>query len=187
MRLKIEDIDIYIMPGRGRPDLHSPVDASPQQDGNRPAHGSTPSRRSREIALRDILVAEAFGPEAKLVHDEHGAPSIAGFNGHISITHSRDSVALAISPSQRIGIDIEHPRDTQLQRVKERFVSPKDSPILSLLHLWTAKEAVYKAAASPGLSLTDIVVTPQSATIPDGRQFNLCWHNIGDEMLCVVY
>ncbi len=33
--------ELVEMPGRGRPDIVSPVDASPQQDGSRPAPGST--------------------------------------------------------------------------------------------------------------------------------------------------
>ncbi len=179
MHLTIDGIDVY---------LESMLQKSGRvcRNFNPPVDGSVSAQRTWEKEARDYLIREVFGVSTRLLHDGNGAPSIEGYPGHISISHCRNWVGLAVSSTPSIGIDIEHPRDTQLERVRERFVSPHDSPTLSLLHLWTAKEAVYKAAATPGLTLASINVTPSCATLPDGRVFHLYWHKLPTALLCVA-
>ncbi|MCC8036627.1 MAG: 4'-phosphopantetheinyl transferase superfamily protein [Bacteroidales bacterium] len=171
--LSIHDVEIHIQP------------IPPHEEARPASHGAAHSRREIEIEARNSLIKEAFGHDAQLLHDEHGSPSIQGFPGYISISHSRQAVALAIA-HHPIGIDIEEARNEQLERVRERFATPADSPTLSLLQQWTAKEAVFKAAGTPGLPLTDITVTPTSATTPDGRVYTLSWHQIGSNLLCLA-
>lgn len=87
----------------------------------------------------------------------------------ISISHSPSTLALAVAttPSITIGIDVEAPRQ-QLERTASRYLSTDEKSRLAtlvdpaeridfLLRCWTAKEAVYKAARTPGLPLASIV------------------------------
>lgn len=145
------------------------------------------SRRDCEQAAVRELIAEAFGPDTLLGHTPEGAPFIVGQpDTKISISHSGTVCLLAVghSPYINIGVDIESLRP-QLLKVAPRFLSvdekrradaapDEDSLLQLLLKLWTAKEAVYKAALTPGLPLTEITVSPTFTTATArGTEFSL--------------
>ncbi len=119
-------------------------------------------RREAEREAVASVVAMAFGPEAELRHRPDGSPYVEGMAAGrwISITHSVDLCILAVTDEGPVGIDTETAR-AQLERIRHKFLSPADPPASSLQDLlmaWTAKEAVYKAALTPGLALTDITI-----------------------------
>jgi phosphopantetheinyl transferase len=124
------------------------------------------------------LIANHVGPYVELHHDADGAPLLRGSELHISVSHSRRFAAIALHPAYRIGVDVEEMRPAQLRRVQSRFISLSEAAQWAatdsqLLAAWTIKEAVYKAAATPGLSLTSINLSaePGAALLPDGRRF----------------
>lgn len=121
--------------------------------------GVTSPRRRAEIAATYHVISTIFGDQAAIGHDMGGAPYIEGRAEHISISHCADAVVIAVNPRERIGIDIELWRP-KLLNVKEKFLTPGELRRIfsqsELLQAWTVKEAVYKAASVPGLSLTDI-------------------------------
>lgn len=125
-------------------------------------------RRAAERAASLSLVREVFGEEAELLHHPDGAPWIpqAPDGTVYSLSHSaRECVLATASGVMAIGIDIETPRP-QLMRVCHKFLSENErrfipaDDITLLLKAWTAKEAVYKAARTPGLPLADIEIVP---------------------------
>ena len=122
-------------------------------------------RRKREIVASHLLIKEIFGEGATITHDENGAPLLDGAQGYISISHSATEIAIAFNPHHPIGIDIENWRD-QLIKVKSRFLSQKEIEVYAtpqlMLKAWTIKEAVYKVAQSPGISLADDIMLPPS-------------------------
>lgn len=134
----------------------------------RPVPQGPGPRRLREEEARDALIASTLGPEAVLTHDADGAPRIASRPDiHISISHCADLCLLAVS-DRPVGVDIETVRP-KLARVAGRFMSAAelyrldpeaDTYLDSLLHYWTAKEAVYKLLRTPGLPLQSIVISP---------------------------
>lgn len=122
------------------------------------------------------IVREELGPGVRVLHLPDGSPVLAGSPLHISISHSRHFVALALHPSRRLGVDIEEPRLEQLRRVISKFLTPAELPMWSnrLLEAWTAKEAAFKAAGVQGIGLGSIdLSTPGIAMVPDGRRFAL--------------
>lgn len=122
------------------------------------------------------IVREELGPDVRIIHEADGSPLLVGSPLHISVSHSRNYVALALHPTLRIGVDIEEPRLEQLRRVMSRFLAANEVPLWGdrLLASWTCKEAVFKAAGTPGLGFGRIDLTePGIATIPDGRRFAL--------------
>ena len=126
-----------------------------------PCHGPL-SRREAEREASLLLARRVAGPDAVIHHYSDGAPFIPGFSGHISLTHCRSLAAIAVSSSPHIGIDAEIWRP-QLIRVAPKFLSPSELPYwsaspLRLLFAWTVKEAVYKAARTPGLPLHSIAL-----------------------------
>lgn len=146
----------------------TPVEAAPR----------TGSRRAAEREAVGRLIRECFGPKISLGHDPDGAPYLEPHleGVWISISHSPTTAWLAVSTAGPVGIDADLPRE-QLTRVAPRFLAPQEADLSPdagmLLDLWTAKEAVYKAALIPGLDMRRIVVDKDLATLPDGRKFRL--------------
>ena len=120
-------------------------------------------RRKREIVACHLLIKKIFGEGVSISHDENGAPLLCGAEGFISISHSATEIAVAYNPLHIIGVDIENWRD-QLIKVKSRFLSPQEMDIYSTAQLtlkaWTLKEAIYKVAQSPGISLAEDIMLP---------------------------
>ncbi len=141
------------------------------------------SRREAERAAVGRLVAEAIGTDVAVMHREDGAPYIFG-GPHISISHSRDLAALAISPAHPVGIDAEQWRET-LRRVAKKFLSDVEMELFTsdneLLRAWTIKEAVYKIAGGAALDFRhNIAITPDLATAHAlGHDYRLHTFSIG--------
>lgn len=132
-------------------------------------------REGGRQAVQEIL-REVLGADVRLVHDPDGAPLLVGSDLHISISHSRNYAAVMLSAEGHCGIDIEEPRLEQLARVKSKFLTPAELAAgVDLLTAWTAKEAAFKAAGTPGLGLSqiDTLTHPGLALLPDGRRLRL--------------
>lgn len=138
----------------------NPAATAPTKAAQRAMERVASNRRRAEIAATYSIISETFGADAVIGHDATGAPYIEGCPYiHISISHCADMVAVAVNRDKIIGIDIELWRP-KLLNVKERFLTADESVRISspreILQAWTVKEAVYKAAMTPGLSLLDI-------------------------------
>ncbi|MDE6484729.1 MAG: 4'-phosphopantetheinyl transferase superfamily protein [Duncaniella sp.] len=123
------------------------------------------SRAANERNATLALLREIFGNEVLYSHKPSGAPLIisAGKEHLVSISHSASTVAIAVADAEEaLGVDVETYR-VQLERVQSRYLSDAESELFTApvdkLKAWTAKEAVYKAALTPGLSLTEIDCT----------------------------
>lgn len=113
------------------------------------------SRKDAETKAVGQLLSYVVGSDCRIAHNSEGAPFIDGSDLKISISHSRDYACIAVSSSRVIGVDIEQPRD-QLRRVADRVMSDEEVAVYGasealLLRAWTLKEALYKAALTPGL------------------------------------
>lgn len=146
------------------------------------------SGRAAERRAVETLFYDALG--CGTGHYPDGAPYAEGREDvALSVSHGAGYavVAFGLDPHIRLGVDIEGAdRLRQLERVRSRFVGPDDSTSLGLLRLWTAKEAVYKAARHPGLSLTAIAVGPEWA-VALGRRYQLEWRPVTPvALLCLA-
>lgn len=122
------------------------------------------------------LIERLFGAQERVLHDPDGAPMLASGRAQISISHSRNFCAVMVHPALRCGVDIEQPRPEQLARVQIKFLTPRELDArIDLLTAWTAKEAVFKAAGNPRLSLTaiDTLSRPGFALTPSNGVFSL--------------
>lgn len=100
---------------------------------------------------------------ASIGHHDTGAPFLKPEDSQapatgISLSHCRSGACIALgSQSLSFGIDIEDISD-KLARVAPKFINGHEATFIGhdmLLCAWTVKEAVYKAAGIPGLSLRD--------------------------------
>lgn len=165
-------------------------------------------RQSEQEAVSAVLSA-VLGPGARITHEESGAPQIASESPagplpspanrsdlsdtlpEISISHSTATAAIALAPRGTVfGIDIEAPRE-QLRRVASRLISPDDRlpdlDLFTLLRLWTAKEAVYKALRATALPLGAIAVDlPAMRATALGRSFALSHYPLRGQLLTLA-
>ena len=159
-------------------------------------HSTRETRREAEREASLSLIAEAFGPGARLLHHPDGAPQIpeAPAGWVYSLSHSADECILAVGHGfEAIGVDVERERP-QLARVRRKFLSEKELEWISeadmpaLLRAWTAKEAVYKAARTPGLPLTEIELRSDfGEAVAEGRRYALSYPDEGaGRCVCVA-
>ena len=104
--------------------------------------------RVREILTARILIKELTGDEKEVCYNNSGKPSFADNSYHISISHTKGYVAVAINKDKHIGLDIEYISE-KVKRVQSRFISEteyidKDNELTHLLLHWSAKEAMFK-------------------------------------------
>lgn len=104
----------------------------------------------RKAACR--LLGQMVGRPVSVEHDGAGAPLLADEPDlHISVSHCRKAVAVAMCDEGMVGIDVECRRkvsDGLAVRVctDEELASVRasDDPTMAFLRLWTRKEAVLK-------------------------------------------
>lgn len=107
------------------------------------------SRLKEWLAVR-VLLKNLCGEEREIAYQPSGRPYLKDGGGHISISHTRGYVAVALHPSREVGMDIEQ-YGTRVKKVSSRFIRPDEEPNLShgdeiyalLLH-WSAKETLFK-------------------------------------------
>ncbi|MQY06681.1 4'-phosphopantetheinyl transferase family protein [Actinomadura macrotermitis] len=95
----------------------------------------------------------------------HGAPRVAG-GPHLSVSHSGDRVAVALSPHGPLGVDVEAATGRMTADIAGHLLAPGESAAAEadLLAYWTRKEALTKATGD-GLRepFTNLRVSPPSA------------------------
>ena len=103
------------------------------------------SRRCEVLAWRAIVRRE-LGVEVAISHDDYGAPKVDNPNIHISVSHSRDRVAVLFSNGV-CAVDIESV-ERDFRRVASRYLSAEEQALAErydiFAEMWSAKEALYK-------------------------------------------
>ena len=134
---------------------------SHQNLGISQVYGSKPERILEWLSSRYLLTSIMDNAEHIIFdYDKYGKPFILGSDKFISISHSDEMLAAAVS-DYKIGIDIERSSNRTV-RVKEKFASQNDLAFLNdenemmfLTRLWTVKEAVYKAYGKKGIDFKE--------------------------------
>jgi 4'-phosphopantetheinyl transferase len=107
-----------------------------------------PGRLAEWLSARILL--SLLHIKQKIVYNELGKPFLDGEHVHVSISHSGAYVAVIISYSKQVGIDIEHTGE-RIHRVSHKFVNDTEASWLSEIHktpqlyiIWGAKECAFK-------------------------------------------
>jgi phosphopantetheinyl transferase len=109
-------------------------------------------RRQKEWLTSRFLIHRITDARVRVPVDKDfcGKPSLQGTHQHISISHSRDMVAVAYS-DHCVGIDIQH-EEEKIIRIKDKFISAREASRIDSRHtiesyhiFWGAKECMYKA------------------------------------------
>ena len=136
--------------------------------------------RAAERAAVASLVSEALGHGVALSHRPDGSPTVDVPGMHISVSHCRGCAAIALARVP-VGIDVETYRERQLARVAPRVLSEQEIVYYedNIVGAWTLKEALYKAALTPGLDFRRDIHLPldgsKSATVmtPEATRFRI--------------
>lgn len=103
------------------------------------------SRRCEVLAWRAIVRRE-LGNDVEISYDHYGAPQVNMSNIYISVSHSKDRVAVLFCESP-CAVDIEHV-ERNYGRVSSRYLSDEERAMAEQNNLypemWCAKEALYK-------------------------------------------
>ena len=140
------------------------------------------SRRKQWLACRALIAKMSHCETVKINYDEYGKPSLNGFPGQISFSHTNDYAAVLMNEFGPAGLDIEK-LSPRIHRVAERFLQPDElehierltgkkvtgdnsnltpaagaktesHPHTEILYLyWCAKEALYKFYGKPSVDI----------------------------------
>jgi 4'-phosphopantetheinyl transferase len=109
---------------------------------------------SREV--RSLLAGYMDGADVRIDYDDRGKAHVRGDALHFNLSHSGGALAVAVSRSRPLGIDLEHQRrPRRTLELAHRFFAPHEAQALgrlpeiqrqiAFLRLWTCKEAWVKA------------------------------------------
>lgn len=153
------------------------------------------SRQQEWLATRALLRQTPYSMETICYHS-NGKPFLTDSNRHISISHTKDLVAIAIA-EQPIGIDIEAVNRNAFA-VTGSFLQPHEIEVLhntqdpksEALRLWSAKEAAFKLAPEKVVTLKEIGITKNAndyiITYPDNTVAECNSHALEDIILSVA-
>ena len=161
-------------------------------------------RRRKEWLVARILAEQLTGEkDIRIIYDEHKKPFLENSKKHISLSHSRDLLAV-ITDEAETGIDIELIKP-KVVRIKEKFMSGEELGSLQennqeeqLTIYWCAKESLYKLYGKKELHFKENILidgfTYNKEGIVSGRivtenfnhNFHLAYLNLDDFMLAYV-
>jgi phosphopantetheinyl transferase len=135
------------------------------------------SRLREWLAVR-VLLKETLGEEKQIVYSKQGKPYLADGSYHISISHTKGYVAIAIDRQYPVAIDIER-ISPRVENIRSRFISEEEESHLSethrLTHLllhWSAKESLFKMIDAPGIEFkTQLHIHPFEPVLNEWSEF----------------
>jgi len=114
--------------------------------------------REQFLATRKILALE--NSDYKITYDINGKPLLNSIY-NISISHSHEIAAVAISDNSNIGLDVQL-KESKIFNIQNKFLNKYeksnigDDPTVDILTMvWTSKESIYKAIGLKGISFSE--------------------------------
>ena len=114
--------------------------------------------REQFLAIRKILTLE--NSDYKITYNLDGKPSL-NTEYNISISHSHEIAAIAISNNSKIGLDVQL-KESKIFNIQNKFLNKSeklnigDDPSVDILtKIWTSKESIYKAVGLKGTSFSN--------------------------------
>lgn len=113
-------------------------------------------KRKVEWLATRVLIKELIGADFTISYFKTGKPKLnhAKYK-HLSISHSRDFVAVFVHENMDVGLDIED-MTRNYNPIEKRYLSEEEliqvdkNPLMQCLY-WCAKEAIFKLVADEGI------------------------------------
>ncbi len=119
--------------------------------------GFKSSKRKHEFYYTRVLWKH-FKIHEPIQYNQIGRPYLE--LGFISISHSKNVIAIAFNAEHAVGIDVEY-HSPKLRRIQNKFMSDAEAALLKpqkeseLTVIWSIKEAIYKMEQIEGLSFKE--------------------------------
>ena len=157
--------------------------------------------REQFLAIRKILTLE--NSDYKITYNLDGKPSL-NTEYNISISHSHEIAAVAISDNCKIGLDVQL-KENKILNIRNKFLHKseilnigEDPSIDILTMIWTSKESIYKAVGLKGTSFSnnikiDKVIEKDKTGIgyyingTEKVKFDLKFFYIDEYIICYAY
>ena len=148
---------------------------------------SSDRRRIEWISIRQAALT-LLGQSDDIIYDEHDKPHFLNCSHHLSISHSKDMIAISIDKRFNTGIDIQW-ISPKIVRLKHKFLNSKeqgrssDDPV-ELSYYWSIKEALFKVYGKKDAFLkdnfeVDILSKKTDEGIAVGK---ICTHDLTKEL-----
>ena len=152
------------------------------------------SRRAEALAWRAVVRRE-LGREVAISYDEYGAPEVDIPNQYISVSHSREYVAVLFA-SAPCAVDIEDGR-RDFRRVAAKYLSVEEQALAEKYDLfgamWCAKEALYKYYRCGGIDFVRDVTIEEYCSKEDtliatlmNERFEVRLHRDGELLVAEI-
>ncbi|MCQ2149081.1 MAG: 4'-phosphopantetheinyl transferase superfamily protein [Bacteroidales bacterium] len=132
------------------------------------------SLRKQKLAVRALLDA-MFDDKVYLSHHDNGKPYIENCATSISITHTEKYVAVILSETEDVGIDIES-LDRDFSAVEKKALSEDEIDDLDddkrneqLAIYWCAKEAIFKMQSQNDVNFAEQIEIERFRPKSDGE------------------
>lgn len=105
------------------------------------------NRKFEWLSIRQLLIE--LGDEIDIKYDEHGKPHFVQGKAHLSISHSRESIAVSMHASKPHGIDLQY-LTSKIKRIKHKYLRDEELVNIDLESTeelsiyWSMKEALFK-------------------------------------------
>lgn len=162
-------------------------------------------KRILEWTAVRVLLYTILDRQVHISYDEQGAPLLPDYEGlDISISHTKGYVAIALSESSYVGVDVEQIEEVEegemsrVEKVRSRFVANDEyaESVIGLLLHWSAKESAFKLLGRENVDfLEDLKITPFDENNYEG-QFNLTdtkeddtylvWYKVFDDFVLTL-
>ncbi len=114
-------------------------------------------RKQQLLAARYLLQELTTQPSLIIAYTTHGKPFIKDSEYHISISHTKQFIALILSKEKKVGIDIEI-LDKRILRIENKFLRPDEKSFINQNHyleqlyiIWSTKEVLFKIHEKGGI------------------------------------
>lgn len=138
---------------------------------------STP--RKQEWVTTRLLLKQMLRTDEKvhISYDEVGKPHLNGIKKNISISHTKQFVALIIHETKYPGIDIELV-SSRIEKISDRFLSKTEKSRIKnekrleqLFIIWGAKECAFKIFPEGGISFKEMLEVKKFDYAEKGETF----------------
>jgi phosphopantetheinyl transferase len=131
-------------------------------------------RRQQILATR--LLADKMCPNVEIFQNNFGKPYFKNKNKHLSISNDKNIIVLYLS-NQPCGIDIQS-SNKKVLNIAYKFHNKNDFAADSneeeLIHLWCAKESIYKIHGKPEILFKNHITILNKKE--DNRFYGTCSH-----------
>ena len=113
-----------------------------------------------------ILLQHILKDNIELYYDELGKPHLKNYLGHVSISNTKEFVAVVYHPQKATGIDIEIPSE-RILKIAPKFINESEQNWIkngytpfykNCFIVWCVKESLFKMIGGGGIDFKDHII-----------------------------